>query len=211
MSDGLSVTGTLGVTGVITGLGDQNTFGTGGSVGTGAGLSGYSTQAGYIGTLAKHNTSAEYPLGAWNSATSGDNKFVVLYEGGGNERGSITYNRAGGVVLYNTTSDQNLKTLIGDADPSDSTAILKSTRLRSYYWNHDETQRPQIGPFAQELYQTYKGAVSVGGDDPTAEDYKTWGVDKTAFSFHLVAGWQDHEARLAALQAEFQSYKSSHP
>jgi hypothetical protein len=63
----------------------------------------------------------------------------------------------------------------------------------------------------QELHKTFKGAVAVGGDDPTAEDYTPGDVDETAFGFNLVAGWQDHEARLSALQADFQAYKNSHP
>jgi hypothetical protein len=178
---------------------------------------------------------------AWNQATSGDNVFITFYtEGGvGTLRGSIDYNRTGGLTRYNTTSDATLKNILGDSDGAKSVEILNSTRIREYAWKDDETQKPQIGVIAQELYETYKGAVSVGGDyevtipavteqrvvseavldedgneieaavyetvetepERTETKYRPWGVDKTAFTFHLVAGWQAHE-KLIKQQAE---------
>jgi hypothetical protein len=50
----------------------------------------------------------------WNAGTSGDNGFVQFatetsYAG----RGSITYNRAGGLVAYNVTSDYRAKDIYG--------------------------------------------------------------------------------------------------
>lgn len=172
---------------------------------------------------------------AWNQATSGDNVFITFYtEGGsGTLRGLIDYNRTAGLTRYNTTSDATLKNIIGDSDGAKSVEILNSTRIREYAWKDDETQKPQIGVIAQELYETYKGAVSVGGDvekerDITEEveeeytdengetqtrtvtkvtgkethtEYRPWAVDKTAFTFHLVAGWQAHE-KLIKQQAE---------
>lgn len=41
------------------------------------------------------------------------------------ERGSITYNRAGGVIPYNTTSDYRAKDIIGPV--IDSGALIDST------------------------------------------------------------------------------------
>jgi hypothetical protein len=54
-------------------------------------------------------------LQAWNQATSGDNVFVLFYTegGGGTLRGLITYNRAGGLTAYNTTSDYRAKDITG--------------------------------------------------------------------------------------------------
>jgi hypothetical protein len=175
-----------------------------------------------------------FPIRVWNTATSGDNTFIgfateTAYTG----RGSIDYNRGAGLVRYNTSSDATLKNIIGDSDGAKSVEILNSTRIREFTWKNDETQKPQIGVIAQELYETYKGAVSVGGDvekerDVTEEveeeytdengetqtrtvtkvvgketytEYRPWGVDKTAFTFHLVAGWQAHE-KLIKQQAE---------
>jgi len=84
-----------------------------------------------------------------------------------------------------------------------SIEILNSTRIREYSWKEDETNKPQIGVIAQELYETFKGAVSKGSDnkDFGNEDYKVWGVDKTAFTFHLIAGWQKHEQMIQEQQA----------
>jgi hypothetical protein len=64
---------------------------------------------------------------AWNQATSGDNKFVEFYTegGGGTLRGSITYNRAGGLTAYNVTSDYRAKDISGPV--TNSGALIDST------------------------------------------------------------------------------------
>lgn len=132
----------------------------------------------------------------WHSATSGDNLFVGFYtEGTPTSRGSIDYNRAGAVTRYNTTSDATLKNVLGDAPLAKSLAILDSTRLREYAWRDDPAQKAQIGVIAQELHETYPGAVSVGDEN------RPWAVDKTAFTFHLIAGYQAQKARIEALEA----------
>jgi hypothetical protein len=100
----------------------------------------------------------------WNSATSGDNLFSAFYtETAVTQRGSIDFNRAGGLTRYNTTSDGTLKNIIGDASAQKSLDILASTRLRDYSWKDDPSGKVQIGPIAQELHETFAGAVSVGG------------------------------------------------
>jgi hypothetical protein len=54
----------------------------------------------------------------WNQGTTGDNKFAEFYTegGGGSLRGSITYNRGGGVVAYSTTSDYRSKDILGNLE-----------------------------------------------------------------------------------------------
>jgi hypothetical protein len=148
---------------------------------------------------------------AWNSASSGDNLFIRFFiNSGGNIAGNIDYLRSAGLVRYNTTSDGNLKNIIGDSDRKKSIEILNSTKIREYSWKDDESNKPQIGVIAQELYETYKGAVSVGSDDELlgTEDYKPWAVDKTAFTFHLVAGFQEHERIIKELQEQIDSLKN---
>jgi hypothetical protein len=157
------------------------------------------------------NTSGNEVLAGWNQATTGDNKFIRFYtEANGSERGSIDYNRAAGLVRYNVTSDKNLKNIIGDSDVKKSIDILNSTRIREYSWKEDDSNKSQIGVIAQELYETYKGAVSVGSDEELlgTEDYKPWGVDKTAFTFHLIAGWQKHEQMIQEQQAQIEELKA---
>jgi hypothetical protein len=180
----------------------------------------------------KGNTALSDVLNTWNAATSGDNIFINFgTETSFTGRAVIDYNRGAGLVRYNTSSDATLKNIIGDSDGQRSLEILNTTRIREFAWKEDETQKPQIGVIAQELYETYKGAVSVGGDyevtipavteqrlvseavldedgneieaavyetvevepERTETKYRPWGVDKTAFTFHLVAGWQAHE------------------
>ena len=58
--------------------------------------------------------SANFAGAFWNDATTGDNVFVKLYtDTAGTERGSITYNRTGGLTVYNTTSDYRAKDISG--------------------------------------------------------------------------------------------------
>ncbi len=147
----------------------------------------------------------------WNNGTSGNNLFVefgteTAYTG----RGSIDYNRGAGQTRYNTTSDANLKNIIGVSDRKKSIDILSSTKITEYSWKEDATNNIQIGVIAQELYKTFKGAVSVGSDKELlgTKDYKNWGVDKTAFTFHLIAGWQEHERIIQEQQAQIEELKS---
>ena len=138
---------------------------------------------------------------SWNSANSGNNYFHAFFtDTGGNNVGNIDYNRGAGLVRYQTTSDATLKNIIGDSNGQRSLEILNTTRIRKFAWKSDVEQKPQIGVIAQELYETYKGAVSVGGEDDEGK-YKPWGVDKTAFTFHLIAGWQEHERIIQEQQA----------
>jgi hypothetical protein len=64
------------------------------------------------GTVASISTAC---FQAWSQATSGDNLFQEFYTegGGGSLRGSISYNRAGGLVAYNVTSDYRAKDISG--------------------------------------------------------------------------------------------------
>jgi hypothetical protein len=61
-----------------------------------------------------NNVSTSTTLQVWNQGTTGDNKFIEFYTegGGGSFRGSVTYNRAGGLTAYNVTSDYRAKDII---------------------------------------------------------------------------------------------------
>ena len=70
--------------------------------------------SGGAGLQVRNDTAATTTVGVWNDATSGDNTFVNFYtEAGATTRGSITYNRAGGLTAYNTTSDYRAKDISG--------------------------------------------------------------------------------------------------
>jgi hypothetical protein len=90
-----------------------------GTTSDGAGL-GYATRIavdGGGGEASVFKTSAggsAFCARMWNSATSGNNLFIDFQtEAGGTERGFINYNRAGGLVAYNTTSDYRAKDISG--------------------------------------------------------------------------------------------------
>lgn len=176
--------------------------------------------------LMQNDNSGESTLVVWNAATSGDNKFVYFAtEAGGTGRGSIDYNRAVGLTRYNTTSDGTLKNKLGAAPIEVSKNIVLSAPISEFAWKDDPEQRPQIGPIAQELYAVFPGAVSVGGmverevtdeegNTTIVEEYQPWGVDKTAFTFHLVVCVQDLyeqvetlKAKVAALEEKLEASK----
>jgi hypothetical protein len=141
----------------------------GGSVSAATGLTGGSSthlgsgSGSFIGNASSTATTNALDVG--NAATTGDNRWLRFYTEAGyaTQRGSIDFNRAATLTRYNTTSDGTLKTILGDAPQDKSVGILKSTRLREFFWNEDSTKHAQIGPIAQELHATFKGAVSVGG------------------------------------------------
>jgi hypothetical protein len=155
----------------------------------------------------KNAGNSQFTCAMWNASDTGDNPFLTFVTNVSYvNRGTIDYNRASSVIRYNTSSDANLKNIIGYSDKQKSVNILNSTKIREYSWKEDKTNKSQIGVIAQELYETFKGAVSVGSDESLlgTEDYKTWGVDKTAFTFHLIAGWQKHEQIIQELTARVQ-------
>jgi hypothetical protein len=138
---------------------------------------------------------------SWNDANSGNNYFHGFnINSTGDAIGSIDYNRGAGLVRYNTTSDATLKNILGDSDGQRSLDILNTTRIREFAWKSDVNQKTQIGVIAQELHETFAGAVMVGGEQKDGK-YRPWGVDKTAFTFHLIAGWQVHEKIIQEQQA----------
>jgi len=150
----------------------------------------------------------QFVYSSWAPFNTGNNIFFSMEtETSPTVRGIIDYNRGAGQVRYNTTSDAKLKNLIGDSDKQKSVEILGSTRIREYAWKDDVEQKPQIGVIAQELYETYKGAVVEGGEDAEG-NYKPWSVDKTAFTFHLIAGWQVHEKLIQEQQTIINDLKA---
>jgi hypothetical protein len=73
-----------------------------------------------------NTTAASATAYIWNQATSGNNIFLEFEtEGTLTTRGSISYNRAGGLTVYNTTSDYRAKDIYGPV--LDSGALIDST------------------------------------------------------------------------------------
>jgi hypothetical protein len=71
-------------------------------------------RSGNIPLCVKTDTSGAFVSSMWNSATTGDNAFIIFgTEASFTFRGSITYNRTAGLTAYNTTSDYRAKDIIG--------------------------------------------------------------------------------------------------
>ena len=149
--------------------------------------------------------SADSTLGYIGYTTANSNTYFAFkknWDSTFDDTGSISYN--GSVVAYNTTSDAELKNIIGDATASVSLNILRKTRMRDYEWKH-APGKTHIGPIAQELYEVFGGAVTPGRETVDPETKRVikshWSVDRTAFSNHLVIGWQEHDRRIDELTA----------
>jgi hypothetical protein len=123
------------------------------------------------------------------------------------ERGSITVTDTG--TSYNTVSDATMKDDKGLVTAAQARTILRAAQVHNYHWKG--SGKADIGPFAQELFEVYPDAVSVGGwfdaeGQPasaahTDAVYRPWGVDHAKLVPVLVVGWQDLDARLTALES----------
>jgi hypothetical protein len=139
------------------------------------------------------------PLMAWNSATTGDNLFQYFYtEGTLTLRGSIDYNRAGGLVRYNTTSDYRAKDILGPvANPG---ATIDALKVYEGRMKGATQSRPML--VAHEAQEVTPYAVS-GEKDEVNEDGtpKFQQIDVSSLVPLLLAEIQSLRARVAALEA----------
>ena len=129
---------------------------------------------------------------AWNSATSGNNGFIEFgTEGTYTARGSITYNRAGGLVAYNVTSDYRAKDIIGPV--TDAGATIDALNVYSGKMKGATIERPML--IAHEAQEVVPYAVT-GEKDAVNED----GTDKYQ--------QMDHQSLIPLLIAEIQSLRA---
>lgn len=144
------------------------------------------------GGLFYNNDAVNPTITVWSQPTAGDNIFLRFgTEAGNTARGSIDFNRGGTAVRYNTTSDARHKI---DRGVCTDTHVLRELVIHEFDWK--ETGHRSIGVFAQEAYEVFPDAISVG------DDKRAWGADYSKYAPHLIVGWQNHEHRLAALEAK---------
>jgi hypothetical protein len=144
-------------------------------------------------------TASQQCYTSWNATTSGNPFFHEFgTEGTYTARGSITYNRAGGLTVYNTTSDYRAKTVNGAVQNALSkVALLKPSTGRM----NDATE--DIDFFvAHELQDVVPSAVT-GEKDAVNEDNtpKYQMVDKSALIPLLTAAIQEQQAIIESLKA----------
>lgn len=150
------------------------------------------TQADAFNTrmVVEQPTSASSVIAAWNSATTGDNLLIQFFTDNGAGRGSITYNRTGGVVAYNTTSDYRAKDILGPV--TDAGATIDALKIYSGKMKGATIERPML--IAHEAQEVVPYAVT-GDKDAVNED----GTDKYQ--------QMDHQILIPLLIAEIQSMR----
>lgn len=134
----------------------------------------------------------------WNAATSGDNAFVQFgTEGTYTARGSITYNRSGGQVAYNTTSDYRAKDIIGLVQ--NSGAVIDALKVYVGKMHGATIERPML--IAHEAQAVAPYAVT-GEKDAVTETGELifQQIDASSFVPLLIAEIQNLRSRVHALE-----------
>ena len=142
----------------------------------------------------------EYTVAVSNTATSGDNLFIVFAtESTDTARGSITYNRAGGLVAYNTTSDYRAKDILGPVQNSGAT--IDALKVYEGQMKGATQSRPML--VAHEAQEHAPYAVT-GEKDAVNEDGtpKYQQMDVSALVPLLLAEIQSLRARVAQLETK---------
>jgi len=128
-----------------------------------------------------------------HSTSDGSGDSYVEFGYNGTKIGSITQSGTT-AVLYNTTSDQRLKTNIVDAP--DAAALIDSIKVRSFDWILDESHQ-RYGMVAQELALVAPEAVH----QPSNHD-EMMAVDYSKLVPMLVKEIQSLRARVAQLESK---------
>lgn len=152
----------------------------------GAGISGLSAQitgASGVAALAVHNeaTINDTLLAQWRTET-----------GAGTVRGDVTYNRAGGMIVYNTTSADNLKRNIRPA--KSARKVIDCIRVVSHDWK-DSDAHMDYWVTAGTLNPCASWAVSY--DTKPEVDGK---VDVSKLVPAMIKYMQEQDARIAKLE-----------
>jgi hypothetical protein len=136
-----------------------------------------------------------------NDTTSTSGVGFIYFQIGGTTIGTITRVGATSAVVYNTTSDQRLKSNITDANPV--LDKLMNVKVRQYDWTGSDVHQ-DAGFIAQELAPILSGIVTEG---KTEEDM--WQLDYARLTPYLVKAIQEQQtlitdltARLTALEAK---------
>jgi hypothetical protein len=142
---------------------------------------------------------ADAVVDEWNSATSGDNTFERFWTEAGSPtlRGLIDYNRAGGLVRYNTTSDYRAKDVYGLLENTGS--AIDALKVYTGKMKGATQERPML--IAHEAQEVAPYAVS-GVKDEENEDGtpKYQQMDHSSLVPLLIAEIQSLRARVAALE-----------
>jgi hypothetical protein len=147
----------------------------------------------------KGNDATSYTLGLWSATTTGDNFFAYFgTEASTTVRGSVTYNRAGGLVAYNTTSDYRAKDIIGPV--SNSGSLIDLLKVYVGKMKGATIERPML--IAHEAQEVAPYAVTGTKDEVDAEgNAKYQQMDVSSFIPLLIAEIQSLRTRVQTLEA----------
>jgi len=172
----------------------------------GAGIAGVNSRVAVVAAASSFggvfvtDATAYHDLLLWNKATTGNNAFVEFAtEASYTGRGSITYNRAGGLVAYNTTSDYRAKDILGPV--ADSGTTIDALKVYNGKMKGATVERPML--IAHEAQEVTPYAVT-GEKDAVNDDGtpKYQQMDVSSLVPLLIAELQSLRARVAQLEAK---------
>ena len=148
----------------------------------------------------KGDAFGSYTAGIWNASTTNDGLFVYFgTEASLTVRGGISYNRGGGLVAYNTTSDYRAKDIIGPV--SNSGSLIDSLKVYVGKMKGATIERPML--IAHEAQEVAPYAVTGTKDEVDAEGKpKYQQMDASALVPLLIAEIQSLRARVQTLEAK---------
>jgi hypothetical protein len=129
------------------------------------------------------------------TATAGCN--ILVFRSNGTAIGTISNNSNTG-VLYNVTSDKELKDFVGVHDNGD---ILDRVEWNDFTWKSHPDNGVKVGAFAQDIYKIVPDVVTPGRGTAGEEDFIPWQVDYTGLVPYLGAEVKSLRARVATLEA----------
>lgn len=146
----------------------------------------------------KGDDQTSYTFGVWSASATGDNLFQYFgTEATLTVRGSISYNRAGGLVAYNTTSDYRAKDIIGPV--SNSGSLIDSLKVYVGKMKGATIERPML--IAHEAQEVAPYAVTGTKDEVDSDGKpKYQQMDASALVPLLIAEIQSLRARVQTLE-----------
>ena len=177
-----------------------------GTTSAGAGISGVTSRMAVVAAAANFggvfvtDSTAYHDLLCWNKGTSSDNAFIEFAtEASYTARGSITYNRAGGLVAYNVTSDYRAKDILGPVQ--NSGAIIDALKVYEGQMKGASQSRPMLVAHEAQEHAPY---TVTGEKDAVNEDGtpKYQQMDVSALVPLLLAEVQSLRKRVAELESK---------
>ena len=139
---------------------------------------------------------------ARHSSNLGGGVFINFQNAAATLQGSVTATNST-TTAFNTSSDQRLKR---DKGAANDLTGLRAVRVRDFDWLTEDGGSSR-GVFAQDVIASMPQVVTKGTDERNEHGQliKPWAVDYSKFVPDLIVGWQQHDARLAALEARLAS------